>query len=160
MSFLKKMLRYFLPLGLIIVAVIVVIGMATMAKGKRPERQDDGQTAVLVESHSRADARSLNFIVQSQGTVRPRTQTTARSAGLRHRRVRVRRLCSPAAFFAPEKCCSRSIPSDYQTALKKRAEATLASRKAKLAPRRKSQLRTGSERLAQPGPGQATRPAW
>ena len=60
------MLRYFLPLGLIIVAVIVVIGMATMAKGKRPERQDDGQSAVLVEAIP-AQTQSLNFIVQSQG---------------------------------------------------------------------------------------------
>ena len=48
MSFAKKILRYFLPLGLILLAIIVVIGMATMSRGKRPERQDSGKTAVLV----------------------------------------------------------------------------------------------------------------
>ena len=52
MSFAKKILRYFLPLGLIVLAIVVVIGMATMTKGKRPERQDNGQAAVLVETIS------------------------------------------------------------------------------------------------------------
>ena len=130
MSFLKKMLRYFLPLGLIIVAVIVVIGMATMAKGKRPERQDDGQTAVLVEAIP-AQTQSLNFIVQSQGSVRPRTQTTlvAQVSGII---VSVSDDFVAGGFFRAGEVLLEIDPSDYQTALK-RAEASLASRKAKLA---------------------------
>lgn len=130
MSFAKKILRYFLPLGLIILAVIVVIGMATMARSKRPERQDSGQTAVLVET-VRAEARSLNFIVQSQGSVRPRTQTTlvAQVSGIV---VSVSPDFVAGGFFRAGEVLLEIDPSDYRTALK-RAEAALASRKAKLA---------------------------
>jgi len=130
MSFAKKMLRYFLPLGLIVLAIVVVIGMATMAKGKRPERQDNGQTAVLVETIP-AQARSLNFIVESQGTVRPRTQTNlvAQVSGIV---VSVSNSFVAGGFFHAGEMLLEIDPSDYQTALK-RAEASLASRKAKLA---------------------------
>ena len=130
MSFTRKMLRYFLPLGLIVLAIVVVIGMATMAGGKRPERQDSGQTAVLVEAIT-AEARSLNFIVQSQGTVRPRTQTNlvAQVSGIV---VSVSNNFVAGGFFHAGEVLLEIDPSDYQTALK-RAEAGLASRKAKLA---------------------------
>ena len=130
MSFTRKMLRYFLPLGLIVLAIVVVIGMATMAGGKRPERQDSGQTAVLVETIP-AEARSLNFIVQSQGTVRPRTQTNlvAQVSGIV---VSVSDNFVAGGFFHAGEVLLEIDPSDYQTALK-RAEAALASRKAKLA---------------------------
>ena len=130
MSLLKKILRYFLPLGLIILAVIVVIGMVTMAKGKRPERQDGGQTAVLVEAVE-AQSQSLNFIVQSQGSVRPRTQTTlvAQVSGIV---VSVSDDFVAGGFFRAGEVLLEIDASDYRTALK-RAEAALASRKAKLA---------------------------
>ena len=130
MSFAKKILRYFLPLGLIVLAIVVVIGMATMAKGKRPERQDSGQTAVLVETIP-AEVRSLNFIVQSQGTVRPRTQTTlvAQVSGIV---VSVSDDFVAGGFFRAGEVLLQIDPSDYQTALK-RAQAALASREAKLA---------------------------
>ena len=130
MSLLKKILRYFLPLGLIILAVIVVIGMVTMAKGKRPERQDGGQTAVLVEAVE-AQSQSLNFIVQSQGSVRPRTQTTlvAQVSGII---VSVSDDFVAGGFFRAGEVLLEIDPSDYQTALK-RAQAALASRQAKLA---------------------------
>lgn len=130
MSFVKKFLRYFLPLGLIILAVIVVIGMVTMAKGKRPERQDDGQAAVLVEAIE-AQTQSLDFIVQSQGSVRPRTQTTlvAQVSGIV---VSVSDDFVAGGFFRAGEVLLEIDPSDYQTALK-RAEASWASRKAKLA---------------------------
>ena len=130
MSFTKKMLRYFLPLGLIVLAIVVVIGMATISRGKRPERQDSGQTAVLVETIP-AEARSLNFIVQSQGSVRPRTQTTlvAQVSGII---VSVSADFVAGGFFRAGEVLLEIDPSDYQTALK-RAEAALASRRAKLA---------------------------
>jgi len=129
MSILKKVFRYFLPLGLIVLAIVVVIGMATMAKGKRPDRQDNGQTAILVETIP-AVARSLNFIVQSQGTVRPRTQTNlvAQVSGIV---VSVSESFVAGGFFRAGEVLLQIDPSDYQTALK-RAEAALASRKAKL----------------------------
>ena len=130
MSFAKKTLRYFMPLGLIVLAIVVVIGMATMARGKRPERQDSGQTAVLVETIE-AQARSLNFIVQSQGSVRPRTQTklVAQVSGII---VSVSNSFVAGGFFRAGEVLLEIDPSDYRTALK-RAEAAFASRKAKLA---------------------------
>jgi RND family efflux transporter MFP subunit len=130
MSFVKKFLRYFLPLGLIILAIVVVIGMVTLAKGKRPERQGDGQTAVLVEAIE-AQSQSLDFIVQSQGSVRPRTQTTlvAQVSGIV---VSVSDDFVAGGFFRAGEVLLEIDPSDYQTALK-RAEASWASRKAKLA---------------------------
>lgn len=130
MSFLKKVFRYFLPLGLIVLAIVVVIGMAMIAKGKRPDRQDNGQTAVLVETIP-AVAGSLNFIVQSQGTVRPRTQTNlvAQVSGIVES---VSKSFVAGGFFHAGEVLLHIDPSDYQTALK-RAEAALASRKAKLA---------------------------
>ena len=130
MSFVKKLLRYFLPLGLIVLAIVVVIGMAIMAGGKRPERQESGQAAVLVEAIA-AEARSLNFIVQSQGTVRPRTQTNlvAQVSGIV---VSVSNSFVAGGFFRAGEVLLEIDPSDYQTALK-RAQAALASRQAKLA---------------------------
>ncbi|MDH4019684.1 MAG: efflux RND transporter periplasmic adaptor subunit [Xanthomonadales bacterium] len=130
MSFAKKTLRYFMPLGLIVLAIVVVIGMATMARSKRPERQDSGQTAVLVETIE-AQARSLNFIVQSQGSVRPRTQTklVAQVSGII---VSVSNSFVAGGFFRAGEVLLEIDPSDYRTALK-RAEAAFASRKAKLA---------------------------
>lgn len=130
MRTIKKILYYFLPLGIIVLAVIMVIGMAMMSKGKRPDRQDSGKTAVLVETIP-AEVRSFNFIIQSQGTVRPRTQTTlvAQVSGIV---VSVSEDFVPGGFFRAGEVLLEIDPSDYRTAVK-RAEATLASREAKLA---------------------------
>ena len=130
MSFAKKFLRYFLPLGVIILAVIVVIGMATMAGGKRPERQETGQAAVLVDVIP-AEARSLNFIVQSQGSVIPRTQTNvvAQVSGII---MSISDNFVAGGFLRSGEVLLEIDPSDYRTAMK-RAEAALASREAKLA---------------------------
>lgn len=130
MSFAKKFLRYFLPLGVIILAVVVVIGMATMARGKRPERQDTEQTAVLVDVIL-AEARSLNFIIESQGSVRPRTQTNvvAQVSGII---VSISDEFVVGGFLRSGEILLEIDPSDYRTAVK-RAEASLASREAKLA---------------------------
>jgi len=130
MNFTKKLVRYFLPLGIIFLAVVVVIGMATMAKGKRPERQDSGPTAVLVDVIP-AEARSLNFIVQSQGSVRPRTQTNvvAQVSGII---ISISDKFVVGGFLRSGEVLLEIDPSDYLTAMK-RAEAALASREAKLA---------------------------
>jgi len=130
MSFTKRLLHYFLPLGLIILAVVIVIGMATVAKGKRPERQDSGQSAVLVDTIP-ATARSLNFVIHSQGSVRPRTQTTlvAQVSGIVES---ISEDFVAGGFFRAGEVLISIDPSDFRTALK-RAEASLASRRAKLA---------------------------
>jgi RND family efflux transporter MFP subunit len=133
MNLTKKILHYFLPLGLIVLAVVIVIGMASMAGGKRPERQDSGQAAVLVDTIE-AVASSQNFVIASQGSVRPRTQTTlvAQVSGIV---VSISDDFVAGGFFRAGDVLLEIEPSDYQTALK-RAEAALASRQAKLAEER------------------------
>jgi RND family efflux transporter MFP subunit len=130
MSFTRKLIRYFLPLGLILLAVLTVIGMASVAKGKRPQRQESGLAAVLVDTIP-AEARSLNFLINSQGSVRPRTQTTivAQVSGII---VSISDDFVAGGFFRAGEVLIEIDPSDYRTALK-RAEASLASRRAKLA---------------------------
>lgn len=130
---LKKFFKFILPLGLIAAAIVAVVVMTTIAAGKRPPRTDTGQSAVLVEAIP-ARARSLNFVVESRGPVRPRTETTlvAEVAG---RVVAVSPDFVAGGFFRAGETLLEIDPSDYQTAVK-RAEAALASRKAQLADER------------------------
>ena len=130
MSFLSKLFKFILPMTLIVLAVVSVVIMATVASSKRPPRQDAGQAAVLVEAIP-AQARSLNFLVESQGPVRPRTETTlvAEVAG---RVVSVSPGFVAGGFFRKGDVLLEIDPSDYTTAVK-RAEAALASREAQLA---------------------------
>lgn len=130
MTFAKKFFRFILPVGMIALAIVAVVVMSILAAGKRPPRQDTGQAAVLVEAVP-ARARSLNFVVESQGPVRPRTETTlvAEVAG---RVVSVSPDFVAGGFFRKGEVLLEIDPSDYATAVK-RAEASLASRKAQLA---------------------------
>ena len=125
----KKFLRFILPLGLILVSIVVVAGLATMAQSKRPERKDEGQQAVLVDTVV-ARAASQHFMVSSQGTVRPRTQTVLVSE-VAGKIVEVTPNFVAGGFFRKGEVLLQIDPSDYQTALKS-AEAALASRRARL----------------------------
>ena len=129
MTFAQKFFRFILPVSLIGLAIVAVVVMSIVAAGKRPPRQDTGQAAVLVEAVP-ARARSLNFIVESQGPVRPRTETTlvAEVAG---RVVDVSPDFVAGGFFRKGDVLLEIDPSDYATAVK-RAEAALASRRAQL----------------------------
>lgn len=133
MSFLGKFFRFLLPLGLIGLAIVAVAALVVLNKGKRPDRQDVAQNAVLVETIP-ARARSLNFVVDSQGPVRPRTETVlvAEVAG---RIVSVSADFISGGFFRAGEVLLEIDPSDYQTAVK-RAEAALASRRAQLSDER------------------------
>jgi len=130
MSLLKKLFRYILPLGLILLSVVVVAVLVAVNAGKRPQRQDAEASAVLVEA-TQAQARSLNFVVNAQGPVRPRTETNlvAEVAG---RIVSVAPDFVAGGFFRAGEVLLEIDPSDYRTAVK-RAEAALASREAQLA---------------------------
>lgn len=130
MTFVKKFFKFFLPLGLIVLAVVSVVIMATLASGKRPPRMDAGQSAVLVEAIP-ARAQSLNFIVESQGPVRPRTETSV-VAEVSGKVVSVSPDFVAGGFFRRGDVLLEIDPSDYATAVK-RAEASLASRQAQLA---------------------------
>jgi len=126
----RKFVRIALPLGLIVISIAVVVVLAGRAAGKRPERKADGDKAILVDAIP-AEVRSLNFIVRSQGSVNPRTQTTL-VAEVSGKVVRVSPDFIAGGFFRAGDQLLQIDPSDYEAALK-RAEAALASRRAKLA---------------------------
>lgn len=126
----RTFFRYFLPLGLILLSIVVVAVMVGINRGKRPELKEDTQQAVLVDAIV-AEVRSLNFIVRSQGNVRPRTETTL-VAEVSGKITSVSPDFVAGGFFRNGEVLLEIDPSDYQTALK-RAEANLASRRARLA---------------------------
>ena len=125
----RKFLKFVLPLLLIVGSIVVVVVMVAIAKGQRPDRRDEGQAALLVEAVP-AHVSSLNFVVRSQGSVAPRTETTlvAEVAG---QIVSVSPNFISGGFFRAGETLLQIDPSDYQTAVL-RAEATLAAREAQL----------------------------
>ena len=125
----RKYFRFFLPAGLIILSVILVAVMVSIAKNKRPERKEETNTAVMVDAID-AEMQSLKLTVISQGTVRPRTETTLVSE-VSGKIVSVSPSFEAGGFFRKGDMLLQIDPSDYNTALK-RAEAALASRQAKL----------------------------
>lgn len=126
----RKFFRFILPIVLIGLSVVVVIALVAIAKGKRPDRVDTADQAVLVDVIP-AEMTSLNFKVFSQGSVEPRTETTlvAEVAG---QIVSVSPNFLSGGFFRKGEVLLQIDPSDYETALL-RAQANLASRKARLA---------------------------
>lgn len=126
----RKYIRVLLPVGIILGAIVLVMLMIGIQAGKRPERKAEVTPALLVEAID-AEVRDLNFTVQSQGTVRPRTET-----------VLVSEVSGKIDFVSPDFVAGgffrkgeellRIDDSDYRTALK-RAEAALASMQARLA---------------------------
>jgi len=126
----KKFFKFVLPLFLIIGSVLVVIALASWQKSKSAERKPDTDKAVLVETID-AEVVSLKFTVNSQGSVRPRTETALVSE-VSGKIVSVAPEFVAGGFFRKGEQLLQIDPSDYETALK-RAEAALASRVAKLA---------------------------
>lgn len=125
----RKLIRKFLPLLVIIVAIAAVAAMISISKGKRPEKKEQAQTAILVDTID-AEVRSLNFIISSQGNVRPRTETSLVSE-VSGKVVSVSPNFVAGGFFRKGSTLLQIDPSDYQTAVK-RAEASKASMKARL----------------------------
>ncbi len=126
----RKFFKYTLPLGLIVLSIFLVLGLVYVAKGKRPERKDTANQAVLVDAIP-AKVDSLHFSVYSQGSVAPRTETTmvAEVAG---QIVSVSSNFIAGGFFRAGEVLLQIDPSDYETGLL-RAQANLASRKAQYA---------------------------
>lgn len=126
----RKFFRYILPLGLILISIVAVVILVSVGKGKRPDRTDTADQAVRIDVIP-AEIASLNFSVYSQGSVRPRTETTlvAEVAG---QIVSVSSNFIAGGFFREGEVLLQIDPSDYETALL-RAQAALAARKAQLA---------------------------
>ncbi len=126
----EKFFKFMLPMILIVTSIVIVIALVAYKNTKEPERRPDISQAVLVETII-AEVTSLNLTVSSQGTVRPRTETTL-VAEVSGKIVSVSDDFVAGGFFREGEVLLQIDPSDYRAGLK-RAEAALASRKAKLA---------------------------
>ncbi len=125
-----KFFKFMLPLILIITSILVVVALVAYKNSQRAERKPDTTQAILVDTID-AEVISLNLVVSSQGTVRPRTETSL-VAEVSGKIVSVSDDFVAGGFFRDGEVLLQIDPSDYRAGLK-RAEAALASREAKLA---------------------------
>lgn len=126
----RKLLRILLPVALVALSIVVVIGLANRAKSQRPDQKDTQDQAMLVDVVP-VERVSMNLSVFSQGSVRPRTETTV-VAEVSGKIVEVSPHFIAGGFFRKGEVLLQIDPSDYEAAVK-RAEANLASRKAQFA---------------------------
>jgi len=126
----EKFFKFTLPLILILTSITLVVALVAYKKSQRADRKPETTQAILVDTIE-AEVVSLNLIVSSQGTVRPRTETIL-VAEVPGKIVSVSPEFVAGGFFREGEVLLQIDPSDYRAGLK-RAEAALASRKAKLA---------------------------
>lgn len=126
----KKFFKFMLPLILIITSILVVVALVAYKNSQRAARKPDTTQAILVDTID-AEVISLNLLVSSQGTVKPRTETSL-VAEVSGKIVSVSADFVAGGFFREGEVLLQIDPSDYRAGLK-RAEAALASREAKLA---------------------------
>ncbi len=146
----KKFFTFMLPLILILISIVLVVALVAYKKSQRAERKPETTQALLVDTIT-ADVVSLNLIVNSQGTVKPRTET-ALVAEVSGKIISVSPDFVAGGFFRTGDVLLQIDPSDYQAGLK-RALAALASRKAKLADEtaRSEQALKDWQNLGKPG---------
>jgi RND family efflux transporter MFP subunit len=126
----RKIIKNFLPIGLVVLSIILVAGLVVMAREKRPERQVEAVQAILVDAIP-VERVSLYLSVFSQGSVSPRTETTL-VAEVSGKIINVSSNFVAGGFFRKGATLLEIDPSDYQTGLKW-AQANLASRQAQFA---------------------------
>lgn len=126
----SKFFKFILPLLLIFASILVVVALVAYQSSQQVERKDDTDKAVLVDVIE-AEVVSLNFSIESQGTVRPRTETILVSE-VSGKIVSVAPNFVAGGFFRKDEMLLQIDPSDYEAGLK-RALAALASREARLA---------------------------
>lgn len=125
-----KFFKFALPLILIGLSILVVIALVAYKNSQQAERKPETTQAILVDTIT-AEVNSLNLVINSQGTVKPRTET-ALVAEVSGKIVGISDDFVAGGFFREGEVLLQIDPSDYQAGLK-RAEAALASRRAKLA---------------------------
>jgi len=126
----RKLVRNILPLLLIVLSIVLVGGLVAINKSKRPERKEETVRTTLVDAIP-VERVSLNLLVFSQGSVKPRTETTL-VAEVSGKIVSVSPNFIAGGFFREGEMLLQIDPSDYQAGLK-RAQANLASREAQYA---------------------------
>jgi len=126
----RKIIRFFLPVGLVVLSLVLVAGLIEVNKARRPERMEEAVPATMVDAIP-VERVSLNLSVFSQGSVAPRTETTlvAEVSGII---VNVSPNFVAGGFLRKGETVLEIDPSDYRAGLK-RAQANLASRKAQFA---------------------------
>ncbi len=122
----QNLVKKLLPFTLIIIASLLAFVVFPKLKTP-PEKHVLEKKALLVEAQT-VERRSQRFVIESQGVVRPRTQTTL-AAEVSGKIIKV-----SAKFIAGEVLDKDEVlleidPSDYRVGVKL-AEATLASRRA------------------------------
>ncbi len=120
--------RILLPIFILTVAVVLAFAMFLLRP--KPPASDPPPIAQLVETIT-AKSAPVNYTVQSQGTVQPRTETSIVSE-VTGKIVKVSDSFVVGGFFNAGEVLLRIDPSDYQSALIN-AEANLASAEATLA---------------------------
>lgn len=122
--------KYALPLGLFVAAIAAFVVLMGIGSAKESERKEEPRQAVLVDVIE-AEQQRVRFTIGSQGGVQPRTETTL-VAEVSGKISAVSPEFIAGGFFEKGHVLLQIDPSDYQTALK-RAEANLASQRARLA---------------------------
>lgn len=128
-----KFLKYTLPLGILALSIVAFVGLIAFGKSQEPERKEEIRKAILVDVIA-AEEREVSFTITSQGSVRPRTETSLVSE-VSGKISRVSPDFIAGGFFKAGEVLLEIDPSDYQTAVK-RAEANLASQQARLSDER------------------------
>lgn len=123
----KTLLRYVLPPALIVASIIIVVILASN-RPEPPEREPT-ETAMLVDTISAEEAGD-HFIVDAQGTVEPRTETTL-VPEVGGKVIDIADAFVAGGFFRAGEILIEIDPSDYKAALKQ-AEAELAAARARL----------------------------
>jgi RND family efflux transporter MFP subunit len=140
----KKIVRFVLPPALIVISITVVILLA-MNRPTPPER--DVTTAAMLVEVIEAEKSDGYFLINTQGTARPRTETTI-VAEVSGRVIEIAEPFAAGGFFKAGEVLARIDPSDYEAALLQ-AQAELASARAQLADERarSDQARKDWERM-------------
>ncbi len=141
----KVLLKIVLPAVLMIAGSIAVV---MMLAGQRPppQEREASVTAMLVDVVIAQPSDGF-FVVQSQGSVQPRTQTSL-AAEVSGRIVRLNDSFTAGGFFRAGETLAEIDPSDYEAALLQ-AEADLAAARSRLADEqaRSEQARRDWQRL-------------
>ena len=127
----KKLFRFVLPPALIVASIIVVAILAS--NRPEPPERESVETAMLVDTIE-AEPAGDHFVVDAQGTVQPRTQTTI-VPEVSGKVTQISDQFVAGGFFRAGDTLVEIDPSDYETALKQ-AEAELAAARAKLSDER------------------------
>jgi RND family efflux transporter MFP subunit len=123
----KKLVRFILP-PLLILGAIAVVVVLVMSRPQPPEREP--QEAAMLVDVIEAELAGERFVVEAQGTVEPRTQTTL-VPEVSGKVTEIHDTFVAGGFFRAGEVLVEIDPSDYQTALKQ-AEAELAAARASL----------------------------